>query len=78
MQDKLKEHGITIDNVGGVTIYWLGDKLHRLNGPAVKVDNKSAWWIYGNEIPKEWIVENINDPEHITEEEQVLMKLVWS
>ena|GEM_PF-4986333 len=64
----------------GSNVVWLKDGvLHKTTGPAVeRVDGSSLWFVNGNEIPNEWIAENIKNTKDVNKEEQVLLKLTWS
>lgn len=59
---------------------WFVEGLpHRLDGPAACFgDDKYVWAVLDNRVPQDWLDENVQDPFHITKEEQVLMKLAFT
>lgn len=62
--------------------YWMNGLRHRLDGPAVEyVMGFRQWWINGflvDGIIQPWAKEMNIDLENLTEEDKVLIAMVWS
>ena len=62
--------------------WYLNDKLHRLDGPAVEYsDGTKLWWVNGNHIDKEitkWANENDIDLGNLSVDDKLLIKLTWA
>ena len=61
--------------------WFIDGELHRIDGPAVITGDYQAWYIHGYIVTDkihEWAKINNIDLDNLTDDDKVLIKLVWS
>ena len=74
---------LRIERHDGITFwYGPGKTLHRLDGPAVIwINDENEWWINDKCITHKivpWAEENNIDLNNLSEDDKLLIKLIWS
>ena len=76
-----RDNGPSIIYHDGTEFWHSNGKRHRLDGPAVTwKTGLKEWWISGREITKKikpWATEQGIDLDNLTNDDKVLIKLVW-
>ena len=71
-----------IEYSSGIKLWFIHGKRHRLDGPAAKHDDGSSYWyIRGNDITRKitkWAQDNNIDLDNLTNDDKILIKLVWA
>jgi len=76
-----REDGPAIEYSNGDMAWVINGETHRLDGPAVKFGNwATSWFINDYEVTEEitqWAEENEIDLDNLSEDDKLLIKLVW-
>ena len=71
-----------ITDTNGNKYWYLNDKLHREDGPAVEMaDGTKKWCINDHDVTQEitkWATDNNIDLYNLSEVDKALIKLVWA
>ena len=80
-----KQHrldGPAVELCSGTKRWFINGKQHRLDGPAVIYCNsKVGWWVNGKNITEHvtyWAKENDIDLDNLSEDDKLLIKLIWA
>jgi hypothetical protein len=67
--------GPAVERADGRKEWWLNGKRHRVDGPADEdADGSKCWWLFGEYY---WFDEWLNINTFISEEEKLMLKLVY-
>jgi len=77
-----REDGPAFEYNNGYKEWWVHGNRHRLDGPAIETANGKKFWFINNynvtlEISK-WAKENKIDLDNLSEDDKLLIKLVWA